>query len=109
MRATDLLRAAVLVTAGLCACAGGGSTPRAPDEPPPRAGVADPAAAFQDLLARLDILIADHDGDGSVSGVLLAEARALRIQALSALAAGDNALAHDFLVAAIALFGEGAP
>jgi hypothetical protein len=60
----------------------------------------------QDLLARLEILIAGGDTDGR-GGALLSEARALRIEALAALAAGDDTLARDLLSAAIALFGDG--
>ena len=108
MRGTDLLRVLVLVTAGLTACAGGAPVPREPDVPPPEAGAAHATDSFQDLLSRLDILIATADGDGSVSAALLTEARALRMEALAALAAGDETMANEFLVAAIALFGNGA-
>jgi hypothetical protein len=99
--------AALAVAAGLAACAGQGPSPRAPD-----AGVdatAPAARIVEDLLARLDVLIAAGDEDGSASRARLAEARALRVEALAALASGDDALACDLLRAALALFGEGAP
>jgi hypothetical protein len=104
MRRTDALRAlAFAVAASLPACAG--SVSQFP-EPPPDAQAADAARSLQDLLSRLDILIATRDEDDSLAPALLAEARALRSEALAALAAGDEALARDFLEAAIVLFGD---
>lgn len=104
MRRTDTLRALVFVAAAtLTACAG--SVSQFP-EPPPDAEAAHTARSLQDLLSRLDILIATRDEDDSVSPALIAEARALRSEALAALAAGDDALARDFLEAAIVLFGD---
>lgn len=90
----------------MIACAGGGPAVRPPVDPAVEAASSAAADAFQDLLSRLDLLIAAADADGTPPAALLAEARALRIEALAALAAGDDALARDFLAAAIALFGD---
>lgn len=103
MRSVDRLFLPLLIaSASLISCAGGGGPPPAP---PDAAAVQD--GDIQDLLAKLDILIAAGDGDASVPGAVLAEARSLRVEALSALAAGDDALARDLLVSAVALFGDG--
>ncbi len=103
MRRTDLLRPVALAAAiTLSACAGTGTPPRAPETP---ASTND--APLQDLLARLEILIANDEAHGSLPDAVLAEARALRVEALAALAAGDERLAIDLLTAAIALFGDG--
>jgi len=102
-RVDRLLLPLLLASAALVSCAGGGGPPAATGD----SASVQSRNDFQDLLARLDILIAASDGDASVPGAVVAEARALRIEALSALAAGDDALAHDLLTSAIALFGDG--
>ena len=102
---TDLFR--ILTAAIAIAVAGCAGAP-----PPEREAAATTAAAageadtIEDLIARLDVLIATSDGDTSLQPALLAEARALRSEAIAAMANGDEALARDFIHAAIALFGE---
>jgi predicted small lipoprotein YifL len=104
MRRTDLARlVALAAVTALSACAGAGPPPRAPATPPESVST----VPVQDLLAHLEILIAAGDADASRPGTVLAEARALRAEALAALAAGDESLATDLLTAAIALFGDG--
>jgi hypothetical protein len=56
----------------------------------------------EELLARLDVLIANHDS-AQHPGSGLAEARALRGEAVALLATGDESLAREFLISAIAL------
>lgn len=109
MRAIDRVRDLAVLGALAClACAGAGTPSRTSYEPLSHPdAISAEAVSFQDLLSRLDILIASVD-DGGTSRVRVSEARALRLEAMTLLANGDEILACDLLRAAIALFEEGA-
>ncbi len=107
MRGNPRLRSlALILAAAVTACAGDGPGPSPPVEPAPLTESAAEAGSLQELLARLDVLIAGH-GEHDAPPGRTAEARALRTEALALMAAGDGALARDLLNAAIALFVKG--
>ncbi len=97
-----MLPAAIAIAVAGCA----GAPPPAHEAAAATTTVPGGADTIEDLIARLDVLIAASDGDASLPPVLLAEARALRNEAIAAMADGDETLARDFIHAAIALFGE---
>jgi hypothetical protein len=95
--------APLLLAAFVTACAG--SAPDPVSEPTPTAEAGDERC--EALLARLDQLIAGHTAGAPGDTALLAEARALRSEAVEQLAAGDEQLARDLLTAAVALLERG--
>lgn len=88
---------------------GGTTPPPAPSRLAPAASVEALATqpACEELLARLNVLIAACDDGRACHAGDLAEARALRDESVVLLATGDDALARELLTSAIALL-EGA-
>ena len=97
-----MLPAAIAIAAAGCA----GAPPPAHEAAVATAAAPGETDTIDDLITRLDVLIATGDGDASLPPALLAEARALRDEAIAAMANGDETLAREFIHAAIALFGE---